>query len=62
MEPTNRRILALQRDNRLAIAELAQAVNLSPSACHRRIKLMEEAGIIAGSFALTLIRTFSYSP
>jgi DNA-binding Lrp family transcriptional regulator len=49
MEPTNRRILlALQRDSRLAIAELAQAVNLSPSACHRRIKLMEEAGIIAG--------------
>ena len=45
----NRRILqALQRDSRLGIAELAAEVNLSPSACHRRVKLLEEAGIITG--------------
>ena len=45
----NRRILqALQRDSRLGIAELASEVNLSPSACHRRVKLLEEAGIITG--------------
>ena len=56
-DATNRRILlALQRDSRLAIAELAEAVgNLSPSACHRRVKLMEEAGIIA-SYAARLDR------
>ena len=55
-DATNRRILlALQRDSRLAIAELAEAVGLSPSACHRRVKLMEEAGIIA-SYAARLDR------
>ena len=37
----------LQQDSRLSIAELADKIPLSPSACHRRIKLLEESGAIA---------------
>lgn len=39
---------ALQADSALSIAELAEKVALSPSACHRRIKALEQMGIIAG--------------
>lgn len=39
---------ALQRDSNRPVAELAGEVGLSPSACHRRVKLLEEAGVIAG--------------
>lgn len=39
---------ALQRDSSRPIAELAAAVGLSPSACHRRVKLLEKAEIITG--------------
>ena len=36
------------RDGRLTNAELADRVNLSPSACLRRVRAMEEGGLIAG--------------
>ncbi len=36
------------RYGRLTNAELSGRVNLSPSACLRRVKLMEEVGLIAG--------------
>lgn len=39
-------INCLQRDARLSNQELADLVNLSPSACHRRVKIMESHGII----------------
>lgn len=39
---------ALQRDSSRSIAELSESVGLSPSACHRRIKSLEEAGLVAG--------------
>lgn len=39
---------ALQADSALSIAELADKVALSASACHRRIKALEQSGIIAG--------------
>ncbi len=42
---------ALQEDCRQSIAVLADKVALSPSACHRRIKQMEERGIIQGYVA-----------
>jgi Lrp/AsnC family leucine-responsive transcriptional regulator len=46
---TDRRILAtLQREGRLPNAELAERVNLSPSACLRRLQRLEQAGVIAG--------------
>ncbi|KXV12729.1 Lrp/AsnC family transcriptional regulator [Gluconobacter oxydans] len=38
----------LQHDGRLSNAELAQRVGLSPSACLRRVRLLEEQGIIRG--------------
>lgn len=39
---------ALQDDSSLSISELAEIVALSSSACHRRIKALEQAGVIAG--------------
>jgi DNA-binding Lrp family transcriptional regulator len=52
IDPLDRRILAeLQRDCRIAVAELAARVGLSPSTCHRRVKQLEEAGLIAGYVA-----------
>ena len=38
----------LMREGRLTNAELAERVNLSPSACLRRVRLLEESGLIAG--------------
>src|SRR3954468_21646512 len=38
----------LMRDGRLTNAELADRVNLSASACLRRVRAMEESGLIAG--------------
>jgi Lrp/AsnC family transcriptional regulator, leucine-responsive regulatory protein len=49
LDPLNRRILtALQQDCRISIADLGQSVGLSASACHRRVKQMEEAGLVIG--------------
>jgi DNA-binding Lrp family transcriptional regulator len=47
LAPQERRILIeLQNDARLTNQELAQRVGLSPSACWRRVKALEEAGVI----------------
>ena len=44
---TDRRLLEiLQADGRLTNLELAGRVNLSPSACLRRVRTLEEAGVI----------------
>lgn len=49
IDSIDRRILmALQRDCRQPVAELAEKAGLSPSACHRRVKLLEQAGVIEG--------------
>lgn len=43
----DRRILAaLQADSRITVAALGEKVGLSASACHRRIRQLEDAGII----------------
>ncbi len=53
LDATDRRILtALQRDGRMTNADLSEIVNLSPSACHRRVQRLEEDGFIAGYVAL----------
>lgn len=39
---------ALQDDSSRSIAQLAELAGVSPSACHRRIKALEEAGIVTG--------------
>jgi DNA-binding Lrp family transcriptional regulator len=47
LDAIDRRILkALQRDGRLQNIELAKEVGLSASPCLRRVKLLEEAGVI----------------
>nr|WP_225444789.1 Lrp/AsnC family transcriptional regulator [Pseudomarimonas arenosa] len=38
----------LQREGRISNAELAEVVNLSPSACLRRVQRLEAEGLIAG--------------
>jgi Lrp/AsnC family transcriptional regulator, leucine-responsive regulatory protein len=43
---------ALQGDGRLSNLDLAQRVHLSPSACLRRVKQLEESGVIAQYVAL----------
>jgi DNA-binding Lrp family transcriptional regulator len=49
LDDIDRRILdRLQRDGRLSNADLALEVGLSPSPCWRRVKALEEAGIIKG--------------
>lgn len=49
LDDRDRAILrALMRDGRIANADLAEKVSLSPSACLRRVRLLEEAGFIAG--------------
>ncbi len=42
----------LQADGRLSNLELAQRVHLSPSACLRRVKQLEESGVIGRYAAL----------
>jgi Lrp/AsnC family leucine-responsive transcriptional regulator len=50
---TDRKLLEiLQRDGRLTNLELAGKVSLSPSACLRRVRALEEAGVIRGYAAL----------
>jgi Lrp/AsnC family leucine-responsive transcriptional regulator len=52
-DATDRRILAaLQKDGRMTNADLSDAANLSPSACHRRVQRLEQEGIIAAYVAL----------
>ncbi len=42
----------LQREGRLSNQDLAQRVHLSPSACLRRVKTLEDSGVIAQYVAL----------
>lgn len=53
LDRRDRRILkVLQREGRINNVDLAREVGLSPSACLRRVKLMEDAGIIERYVAL----------
>lgn len=45
-------IAALQGDGRMAIQDLAARVGLSPSPCARRVRLLEDAGVIKGYVAV----------
>jgi DNA-binding Lrp family transcriptional regulator len=49
MDDIDRKILAeLQKDGRLSATELAERIGLSLSPCHRRIRALEQAGVISG--------------
>jgi Lrp/AsnC family leucine-responsive transcriptional regulator len=53
LDAIDRRILAiLQKDGRLSNQDIADRVNLSPSPCLRRIRRLEESGVIRGYVAL----------
>jgi Lrp/AsnC family leucine-responsive transcriptional regulator len=58
----DRRILEeLQQDGRITNQELADRIGLSPSPCLRRVRALEEAGIIAGYRALLDARQLGLS-
>ena len=49
----DRRILEeLQKDGRISNQELAERIGLSPSPCLRRVRALEESGLISGYRAL----------
>jgi DNA-binding Lrp family transcriptional regulator len=49
MDRKNRQIIrALQRNSRMTNQDLAAEVNLSPSPCLRRVKLLEQSGALKG--------------
>jgi len=53
LDSIDRRLLnALQRQGRITNADLADKVNLSASACHRRVQRLEADGYISGYVAL----------
>lgn len=53
IDPKDREILKhLQQDSSLGVEELAERVHLSRNACWRRIKALEEKGVIKGRVAL----------
>lgn len=53
IDPKDRAILReVQRDASLTIEALARKVHLSRNACWRRVRLLEEAGVIKGRVAL----------
>jgi len=76
IDTIDRRILAeLQRDGSLSVDHLSEKVGLSRNACWRRVKQLEDAGIITGRVALVdadrlglglsvfiLIRTSNHDP
>ena len=53
LDSIDRAILTeLQREGRVSNQDLAQRVHLSPSACLRRVKTLEDSGVIAQYVAL----------
>jgi Lrp/AsnC family leucine-responsive transcriptional regulator len=59
MDEKDRQIIrALQRNGRATNLEVAAEVNLSPSPCLRRIRLLEESGAITGYRAIADQRAY----
>jgi len=58
----DKRILTLlQADGRMSNQDLADAIGLSPSPCLRRVKALEDAGLITGYRALVDAKKLGYS-
>jgi len=61
LDKIDRQILALLRENaRMSNLELAESVNLSPTPCTRRVKQLEDAGVITGYSVTTDPRKLGY--
>ena len=54
-------LAALQKCGRISNADLAEQVNLSASACHRRVQRLEQDGYIAGYVAILDARKMGVS-
>lgn len=54
-------LAALQQDGRISNQDLAERIGLSPSPCLRRLRALEEAGLIAGYRALLDARKLGLS-
>ncbi|MDQ0474846.1 Lrp/AsnC family transcriptional regulator [Labrys wisconsinensis] len=53
LDAADRKILAsLQADGRMTIQALSEEIGLSPSPCLRRVRLMEDGGVIKGYVAV----------
>ncbi|MEL7303588.1 MAG: Lrp/AsnC family transcriptional regulator [Pseudomonadota bacterium] len=62
LDPADRRLLReLQANARRSTAELAEAAGLSTSACHRRMKQLESAGLVDGYVARVNREAVGYS-
>ncbi|WP_026348746.1 Lrp/AsnC family transcriptional regulator [Psychrobacter lutiphocae] len=62
MDATDRHILELlQQDARMSITDIAEAVHLSATPCARRIKRLEDAGIIMGYHTLVNPQKLGFS-
>ena len=61
LDAVDRKLLhALQRDGRSTVGELAELVSLSQSPCWRRVKQLEESGLIEGYHARLSRRKLGY--
>ena len=62
LDRIDKKILAdLQADSRRPVAEVAERCGLSKSACHRRIKLLQDQGVIERYMAVLNARALGYS-
>ncbi len=61
IDETDRRILrVLQKEGRISNADLSEKVNLSASACHRRVQRLESDGVLRGYVALLDARKMGF--
>ncbi len=61
LDRTDKALLAaLQGNARLTVAELAESVSLTTSPCWRRVKILEESGIITGYQAVLSPKELGY--
>lgn len=62
LDPIDHKIIQiLQTNARISNLELAELVNISPTPCARRVKILEEAGIITGYHANINANKLGYS-
>ncbi|SEN52773.1 DNA-binding transcriptional regulator, Lrp family [Pseudomonas sp. ok272] len=61
LDRTDKALLsALQGNARLTVAELAEQVSLTTSPCWRRVKILEESGVITGYQAVLSPKALGY--
>ena len=62
LDRVDRQILqVLQQDGRISNQDLADRIGLSPSPCLRRVRALEEAGIVTGYRALLNAKALGYT-